>query len=190
MRSKTCLERCGVWAVVAREVCWSGVRAHVSHTETVRLLDQRVADLDAEYVEVGTGLGEIRTEVALAAANVHVDGLRLREREVLQVERSRELEASLQWVDVRANVPLGAHALAPHGRGRPRRSDEGRRHQQHGKHDSACTWLAVAPSWRCSFASLCAFCDDRCAVLLLSGDYWGVRASIAHSPPPPAPAEQ
>ena len=104
-------------------------------TETVRLLDQRVADLDAKHVEIGTGLGEIRTEVALATANVHVDGLRLREREVLQVECSWQLETSLQRVDVRANVPLRAHALAPHGRGRPRRRDEGRRHQQqHGKH--------------------------------------------------------
>ena len=96
------------------------------HTETVRLLHQRVADLDAQHVQVGAGLGEIRTEVTLAAANVHVDGLRAREREVpFPVERSRQLEASLQRVDVRADVPLGAHALAPHRRGRARRRGEG-----------------------------------------------------------------
>ena len=122
------------------------------------LLHQRVADLDAEHVEVGTGLGEVRAEVALAAANVHVDGLRLCEREALQVERSRQPEATLQRVDVRAYVPLGAHALAPHGRRRPRRGDEGGRHQQHGKHCSMLgrhvSWLRlrrcrlVAPSWR------------------------------------------
>jgi len=98
----------------------------VWHTETVRLLHQRVADLDAQHVQVGAGLGEIRTEVTLAAANVHVHGLRARERDLaFQVERSWQLEASLQRVDVRTNVPLGAHALAPHGRGRARRRREG-----------------------------------------------------------------
>eukprot|EP00966_Prymnesium_polylepis_P185777 4306609-Prymnesium_polylepis.1 len=136
---------CGGGASVRR----AGKKAEVGYIarQPLGLLDERVADLDAEDVEFGTRCGQVGAEVALAAAHIQVQRQRRSKRVATKVVWQRfRREAPLERIDVRADVPLRPHAVAPRF-AQPRRCDRGKEEWEQdslrGHHSLCCVLLRV-----------------------------------------------